>query len=120
MKKINPTNLAFLIVITLFLILILETITFIIGFKINNYCFFVALLTVAIYINRNKISVLETLIFLLILIISYFISILFLTLLCKLLTNQICIYEMTIKIFEQINTQSDENFYAKFHVTKIK
>ena len=77
MKKINSTNLAFLIVITLFLILILETITFIIGFKINNYCFFVALLTVAIYINRNKISVLETFIFLLILIISYFISILF-------------------------------------------
>ena len=30
------------------------------------------------------------------------------------------VYEMTIKIFEQINTQSDENFYAKFHVTKIK
>ena len=29
-------------------------------------------------------------------------------------------YEMTIKIFEQINIQSDENFYAKFHVTKIK
>jgi hypothetical protein len=24
---------------------------------------------------------------------------------------------MTIKIFEKIHTQFDENFYAKFHVT---
>lgn len=27
---------------------------------------------------------------------------------------------MTIKIFEQIHTQSDENFYAKSHVAKHK
>ncbi|AHF17856.1 hypothetical protein NIASO_15360 [Niabella soli DSM 19437] len=26
---------------------------------------------------------------------------------------------MTIKIFEQIHAQGDENFYTKFHVTKI-
>lgn len=25
---------------------------------------------------------------------------------------------MSIKIFEQINIQSDENFYAKFHVAQ--
>ena len=31
-----------------------------------------------------------------------------------------CAHEMSIKIFEQIQTNRDENFYGKFHVALKK